>query len=315
MEQEEATLIPDKKEYRAGDTAEILVQSPFFPAEGLLTLRRSGLVTTERFAMTGPTYTLKVPIKESYTPNLWVQVDLVGAAPRTDDAGQSKPDLPKRPAFATAELNLAIPPLQRTLTVTAAPRDTRLEPGGKTVVDVTVQDAAGKPVAGAELAVVVVDEAILALTNYQMADPLAVFYSNRDEGVEDTYGRSSIILANPEELAAAAPMAAEAMARGAVPMAAAAPAAMATRTMEKALAADAGAAAAPIAVRTDFNPLATFAPAVPTDANGKAQVEVKLPDNLTRYRVMVVAVAGGKQFGQGESAITARLPLMVRPSP
>ena len=45
-----------------------------------------------------------------------------------------------------------------------------------------------------------------------------------------------------------------------------------------------------------------------------ALVKVKLPDNLTRYRVMAVAVAGGKQFGGGESAITARLPLMVRPS-
>ena len=29
---------------------------------------------------------------------------------------------------------------------------------------------------------------------------------------------------------------------------------------------------------------------------------------------MVVAVAGGKQFGKGESSVTARLPLMVRPS-
>src|SRR5207237_4158796 len=29
---------------------------------------------------------------------------------------------------------------------------------------------------------------------------------------------------------------------------------------------------------------------------------------------MAVAVAGGKQFGAGESAITARLPLMARPS-
>ena len=42
--------------------------------------------------------------------------------------------------------------------------------------------------------------------------------------------------------------------------------------------------------------------------------EIQLPDNLTRYRVMAVAVAGGKQFGSGESAITARLPLMARPS-
>ena len=47
----------------------------------------------------------------------------------------------------------------------------------------------------------------------------------------------------------------------------------------------------------------------------RRRVAVKLPDNLTRYRVVAIAVAGDKQFGKGESAITARLPLMVRPSP
>jgi len=41
---------------------------------------------------------------------------------------------------------------------------------------------------------------------------------------------------------------------------------------------------------------------------------VPLPDNLTRYRVMAVAVHDAEQFGKGESTITARLPLMVRPS-
>jgi hypothetical protein len=41
---------------------------------------------------------------------------------------------------------------------------------------------------------------------------------------------------------------------------------------------------------------------------------VKLPDNLTRYRVMVVAVDDGKQFGSAEASLVARLPLMVRPS-
>ncbi|HEY0255451.1 MAG TPA: DUF6049 family protein, partial [Kofleriaceae bacterium] len=71
----------------------------------------------------------------------------------------------------------------------------------------------------------------------------------------------------------------------------------------------------PIAIRTNFNPLAAFAPAVHTDANGKASVQIKLPDNLTRYRLVAIAVAGDKQFGKGEGALTARLPLMVRPSP
>ena len=48
--------------------------------------------------------------------------------------------------------------------------------------------------------------------------------------------------------------------------------------------------------------------------SGQASVQVTLPDNLTRYRVMVVAVAAGRFFGAGESSLTARLPLMVRPS-
>ena len=41
---------------------------------------------------------------------------------------------------------------------------------------------------------------------------------------------------------------------------------------------------------------------------------VRLPDNLTRYRVMVVAVSGNDRFGATDAAITARKPLMVRPS-
>ena len=36
VEQQDATLIPDKETYQPGDTAEILVQSPFSPAEGLM---------------------------------------------------------------------------------------------------------------------------------------------------------------------------------------------------------------------------------------------------------------------------------------
>ena len=70
----------------------------------------------------------------------------------------------------------------------------------------------------------------------------------------------------------------------------------------------------PIRARTDFSALALFAASVPTDAEGRARVPVKLPDSLTRYRVMAVAVEGARRFGSGEATIVARLPLMVRPS-
>jgi uncharacterized protein YfaS (alpha-2-macroglobulin family) len=70
----------------------------------------------------------------------------------------------------------------------------------------------------------------------------------------------------------------------------------------------------PIALRSNFDALAFYAPSAATGADGTVKVTVKVPDNLTRYRITAVAVHGDQQFGKGESVITARLPLMVRPS-
>ncbi len=326
--QEKVELIPNQKDYESGQTAEILVQAPFFPAEAIVTLQRSGLVSTERFTMTTASHTLKIPINEAYVPNLHVQVDLVGSAVRTDDAGNAKPSLPRRPAFASGTLNLMVPPLKRKLAVTAMPRDKALEPGGETTVDVELRDAAGKPVAGGEVAVVVVDESVLALSNYQLADPLARFYTQRGGDVSNHHLRQNVVLSKPENLIGQAQgqqgqpgqQELRMVTSGVANDAAAPPAPMATPLARRA--AKMGRAAEgedaqpsqPIHARINFNALATFAPALPTDANGRASVKVKVPDNLTRYRVMAVAVAGEKQFGSGESAITARLPLMARPS-
>jgi uncharacterized protein YfaS (alpha-2-macroglobulin family) len=330
VEQETVEMIPDKREYKAGETAEILVQAPFYPAEGVLTLRRSGILKTERFQMDGPSHTLRIPIEEAYTPNLHVQVDLTGMAARTDDQGQVDEKLPKRPAFAKGELNLQIPPIERKLTVSASPREGALEPGTETVVNVEVKDAAGRGVAGSEVALVVVDEAILSLTGYRIGDPLYTFYSERGADSTDYHLRASILLGNPQDVlqqlqnaqATGGGLAGGRVAGLAAAQATPAPPLAKARAARKkdGIAIDEVSAdkeeaqTEAIRLRENFNALAVFAPAVPTDASGRAEVKVKVPDNLTRYRVMAVSVAGGKQFGSGESVITARLPLMARPS-
>ncbi|MGI9068706.1 MAG: alpha-2-macroglobulin family protein [Pyrinomonadaceae bacterium] len=329
VEQEVVELIPDRKNYTGNDVAEILVQSPFAPAEGVLTIRRSGLLRTERFTMPENSYTLRIPLEEAMTPNVFVQVDLVGAAVRVDDEGNMLASLPKRPAFATGEIKLEIPPSARRLSVTATPRETVLEPGAETLVDVEVKDASGRSVAGTDTAVIVVDESVLALTNYKLADPLSIFYAERHEDVSDYHLRERVKLANPEvvkQLAEANQGGGGREREGLV----------ATRKMDElpkngraylefamtegetvsvvASYASSSESQAQIALRQNFNALAVFAASMPTDASGHAQVKVKLPDNLTRYRVMAVSVAGGRLAGSGESAITARKELMARPS-
>ncbi len=323
VEREELTLVPNQETYRPGDVAEILVQAPFSDGEGLVTISRSGIISEDSFSMDGSSHTIQIPIKEEYLPNLHIQVDVVGSAPRLDDRGEILEDVPPRPAFAGGSLNLEIPPLERALAVEAVPRENALAPGEETIVDVRVRDASGEPVANAELAVVVVDEAILALSEYQLNDPLEVFYATRPADFYTVYGRSSIQLTDPmslisgeDESLRTAKVMPTMSAEGFVE--AEEEALMEAPAMDASEAQGMGGGAPdaqPIQVRIDFNPVALFAPEVRTDTTGRAAVPVKLPDNLTRYRVMVVAVNDqGEKFGSAENSLTARLPLMVRPS-
>ncbi|MCW5802711.1 MAG: Ig-like domain-containing protein, partial [Deltaproteobacteria bacterium] len=198
VKQERVQIIPDRKEYWAGNTAELMLQVPFYPAEALVSWRRSGMVKMERISITGPTKVITVPITDGMVPNLTVQVDLVGAAARTDDKGQPDARLPKRPAYAVGAIDLPVPPKQRTLQVEVTPAAAKLAPGESTRLQVVVKDAAGRPVPDAEAAVIVVDEAILSLTGYQFPDPVNVFYGHRYGDVRDYYSQAYVKLAKPE---------------------------------------------------------------------------------------------------------------------
>ncbi|CAN5415465.1 hypothetical protein BH20ACI1_BH20ACI1_06500 [soil metagenome] len=346
--QEQVQLIPNKKDFTPNDVAEILVQSPFVPAEGVLTLRRGGIVKTERFTMNDSTTTLKIPLEAKYLPNIIAQVDLVGAAPRYNDKGEIVEKLAKRPAFASGQINLQISTDSRKLTVAAEPAAKTIEPGGTTKINVEVTDNSGEPVANSEVAVVVVDESVLALTNYRIGNPLDVFYALRGDGVSDYHLRKDILLGNADDVIdetnksiikqksinelpvngrSVSDLAISAGRRNIRSKSESQIDAFqdSVSAAETSFAIDGqevtnfrtgqlNADGTPINLRTNFNALALFAPSVKTDANGKAAVELKLPDNLTRYRVMAVSVDKGKRFGSGESNLTAKQPLMVRPS-
>lgn len=319
VELQDVLLVPDRKDPRPGETLQVFVQAPFAVAEGLLTLVRGDVLEQRRFPLDQGSATLDIPILESMVPGFELQVAVVGQAARVDDKGQTTGT---RPAAASASLLIGVPPLARTLQVSATPRETVLAPGGRTHLSVQVRDAANMPVPDAELAVVVVDEAVLALSGHTLPDPLAVFYAAWPGRVDTRFQHPQVLLAeSPKRPEAAGRDEAKGMAldqvvvtgsrlRSSVPMRSMAP--MPAPAPAPAEAAGQG---APIALRSDFNALALFAPEVRTDAQGRAELALKLPDSLTRYRVMVVAVSGARAFGSAESSVTARQPLMLRPSP
>lgn len=314
IEQGTVTIVPDRETYEPGDTAELLVQAPFAPASGIVTIIRGGIVSTEAFEAEDGSAVLEIPIDDTFVPNVEVQVDMAGASVRVDDDGNELPDLPEQAAYATARIGLSIPPVTRALEVVATPADVELEPGDDTSVTVAVTDAAGEPVAGADVAIVVVDEAVLSLTGYDLADPLNVFYRDVWSDLNARYMRSSILLTRADLVTNES---AERAGGEAAPTADAGgddSADMAEESADDGDSAGDGGAVEPIDVRDDFDALAVYAPTETTDDDGQVTVDVPLPDSLTRYRVMAVAIDGADRFGKGESTITARLPLQVRPS-
>ncbi|HEY5933396.1 MAG TPA: DUF6049 family protein, partial [Kofleriaceae bacterium] len=271
-------------------------------------------------------------------PGLTVQVDLAGAAPRLDLAGNPDPKQPRRPAYAMGSVLLDVPPVQRKLAVTATPSASKLAPGERGSIAIAVVDAAGKPVAGAQTAVFVVDEAILALSDHTFDDPLDAFYEELARETSSSYARSALHLATPLGYKqSGAPITSRRYGtighgsgsgtgsgygvgsgrgrpRSEGLMGPIADNEMPDPDKVSPLKKVKVGVRQSIAVRSDFNPLAAFSPVVTTGPDGKAVAEITMPDNLTRYRVVVLAVAGDKQFGKGESTMTARLPLMIRPS-
>src|SRR6185295_15261792 len=99
LQRAQATVVPDKKEYKPGELAEVLVVAPFAPAEGVLSVRRQGIVHLERFRLETTSQAFKVKLEDAYVPNVEMRVDLVGQDVRVDSAGEPNPKLPKRPAY------------------------------------------------------------------------------------------------------------------------------------------------------------------------------------------------------------------------
>ena len=308
---EPIVLLADKENYEPGETAAILVQSPISNAEGLVTVVRDGILDIRRFTVQGHMHTLYIPIEEAFLPGIGVQVELLGPALRTDKDGKSLKKLPPRPAQASGHIELSILLTSRRLNVAVTPTKSTAKPGESVLVKVHVTDTHNQPARHCETALVVVDEALLAQGGWQLGDPLDAFYPPREVTPEIDRLREFIALGNPVNVEARYFPPNRTRRGSSLPYQ--------NKGSERLITAVFGEESLSntrIVLRANFYALADFVPNVETDENGIAHVPVTLPDNLTRYRIVAVAVAktSATQAGYGEAALTARLPLMARPS-
>lgn len=298
-------ILPDKETYEAGDTARVLVRSPFPVSRGFLVAAREGFAEVQPFETIDGTAVISFPVKEEWMPGIALQVVLSRGrqAPPPAEAVEDE----NRPRWATGEASLKVSLASRRLAVKAVADPATTRPGAEVAVNLQTLDAKGSPVS-AGVTVMVVDEAVLSLTGFATPSPLEQIYSQRYEGIGAGDLRSLLLtrLKMPEVLLGG--LGGAGYGRGGAMMKRSAPMA------EMAAMAPEEEGGSELTVRKDFRSTAFFERTVTTDAAGRASVAFKLPDNLTEFRVMAVATDGAKRFGSGESRLVVRQPLIVRPS-
>lgn len=275
-------LVPDKTSYEVGDIAKVLVKSPFQSADALVTVERAGIYSHKRITLSGTTPTIDIPITDEMRPNAFVSVVLLRGRTKEAPPNAKQPDV-GAPTFRIGYADLRIDPASRRFQVHVKPNRSELSPGEPVEVEVEVRDDKGQG-KRAEVTLYAVDEGVLSLVGYKTPDPVPVFNAPRPLRVFGIESREDL---------------ARVMSRDTLVLG-----------LEKG---DEGGGGSD-GVRRDFRQTVYFNPSVITDDAGRAKVGFKLPDSLTTYRVMAVAVGQDDRFGFGETEVTASKKLMARPA-
>jgi alpha-2-macroglobulin len=167
-------ILADKKEYKAGDTATLILQTDLAEATGLVTIERDGVIEKRLIQVTPTTKHITVPITANYAPNIYVSVSLVQGRKGDGDRG--------KPRMRMGIANLSVRPEDNRLTVSVETDKKEYRPGEQVTATVKVMDAAGKP-ASAEVSITAADEGVLSLIGYQTPDPVPTFYTPWGLGV------------------------------------------------------------------------------------------------------------------------------------
>src|SRR5260370_35764489 len=130
------TLVADKKHYAPGDTASILIPSPFpEPVQALVTVERAGIMKTDVITING-SFTYQLPIEAVHAPNVYVAVALM----RGSGDKNNVPEL----RYGLIDLPVSV---QQQLKIKITPSTASAKPGDTVKFDVTITDLQDKPVA------------------------------------------------------------------------------------------------------------------------------------------------------------------------
>ena len=272
-------LVSDQDAYQPGETAEILIASPFDEdVYALITVERGHIRSQEVILLTSNSTVYKLPIKADMAPNIYVSVVVISG---------EREDAP--PDFRVSMIELKVDISSYELTVELIPESEQVGPGDEISYLVRTLDHKGAPIS-AEVSLALVDLATLSLSAPNSSPILSHFYSDRALSVRTAVPlllHADFFNALIEEY---------------------------TQDGEESGGGGKGGGDyGVIDVREDFPDTAYWKASVVTDSDGEANLSVTLPDNLTTWRLDARAITTDTRVGQSIVDIITTKPLHVRP--
>ncbi|HEC13980.1 MAG TPA: large extracellular alpha-helical protein, partial [Acidiferrobacteraceae bacterium] len=273
-------VTPQKTEYKVGDTARFLVQNPYPGAQALITLERFGVQKSWVQTLKESSEIIEVPIDKDSLPGFYLSV--VVMSPRVDKPlGGGNVDLGK-PSFRMGYVRVPVKDPSKELNVTITPAKKEYRP--QDTISVKLHTDMTKQQGPVELAVAVIDEAVFDLIQggRRYYDPYKGFYN-----LDPLDVRNYNILARLIGL---------------------------QKFEEKGAVAGGDGGGADLSLRSLFKFVSYWNPAIKPDAQGNTKIEFKVPDNLTGWRILAIAVNKTDRMGLGEGHFKVNRPTEIRPA-
>ena len=271
-------LTPENRKYEPGQKMRLKAGYPFKTGTALVTVEREGVMDYYVRRITRKSPHIEIPVKSNYVPNVFVSALIVkGRTPNTKPTATFDSGKPSyRLGLTEVEIGWRSHELKLDIETDKKLYATR----AKVRTKVRVRTAAGKlPPKGSELAVAVVDEALLELASNNSWDLLPAMM--RKKVLEVKSSTAQMMVTGKRHFG------------------------------RKALAQGGGGGKR--ITRELFDTLVFWKGVVPLDDKGEASFEFPLNDSLTSFRIVAIASGGKGLFGNGQTSIRASRDLMVLP--
>lgn len=295
-------VIPEKKNYRPGETARFQVRMPFREATALVSVEREGVLSTQIVVLQGTDPSVDVLVQPHWGPNVYVSVLVLRGRLRAvpwysfftwgwqqpkawygafkNDKSYAAPtalvDLSK-PAFRFGLTEIKVSSEKDQLMVKVLADKATYSVRGKAKVAIQVTTPDGKPAAHGQVAFAAVDQALLELAPNTSWDLLDAMRQRRSYGVQTATAQMQIVGRR--------------------------------HYGRKALPAGGGGGKSP--TRELLDTLLLWQPDVQLDDLGRAELTVPLNDAISSFRLVAVADYGVAQFGTGSVQIATTQDVQV----